>query len=107
MLTKLKPTSKLPNGVTGFWFAPNLFIPMIPHSGQVGLLATSSGKGCGYRFCSMRETGALFTDNDLSLEMRGRGEPRNNEVLQICAARGRRLVVCKYANTLQANQDRS
>lgn len=107
MITKLSPTAVLSNGVTGFWFAPNLFIPMIPHSGSIGLIATRSGKGCGYRFCSTREAGALFTDDDLSLETRGRGEPRNNEVLQICAARGRRLVVCKYANTLQANKDRS
>lgn len=92
MITNIQPTS-IVNGIHGFYLSPKLFVPMEPHSGNVGVLPTRSGKGCGYRLVTDRHPHAKFCEEQYCLELKERNEPRRNEAFQIAANSGKRLVV--------------
>jgi hypothetical protein len=80
--------------ITGFYLG-KMFIPMKPHRGHVGLVPTRSGKGCGYRLLKQgNNKQELYGSCYFTLRVRSINESRTeNEVFQIAASEGHRLVV--------------
>lgn len=96
--TNLKPSAVLtsPSGkeVSGIWLG-QMFIAMEPHNGHVELMATKSGKGCGYRIVKGGNyKNGLYPSSWYTLCVKTKQQPRTeNEELWVAASDGLRLVV--------------